>query len=225
MSFRFNFDISLDFPPPPSRSPRHVSNSDQASDGRPQVMKEDFPGWLQTARLHPRYSLRLLYFTTSIAGIILDNVVLTNLVVGLLWQLLTLFDVRLFHGRRIPNWALAIVETLGFTAFLALFVSHRMVIIDDTRYGNTLALGEILLLSYDSAVWVVLCLVHGILAVQCYAQGWRNVRPKRRGCPDCERVHAKGKCPAADEEEALLGREESDDEVVEAGPSTQTPQS
>ncbi|KAI4265077.1 MAG: hypothetical protein L6R38_009665, partial [Xanthoria sp. 2 TBL-2021] len=78
---------------------------------------------------------------------------LPPLIIGLLWQLISIYDGRLFHDRQIPNWAIAIVETLGFLAFLALFVGHRVALIDGPRY---LALGEMLLLAYDSAVWIIL---------------------------------------------------------------------
>ncbi|KAL8768498.1 MAG: hypothetical protein Q9209_005289 [Squamulea sp. 1 TL-2023] len=239
MSFRFNFDISFDFPPPPPRSSSQPFASGQNPDGTTQEIKRGLPGWLQTARLHPHSSLRLLYFITSLAGIILDNLVLGDvwhyytvvdihrtalapLIIGFIWQIITVYDKRLFHGRQIPNWTIAIVETLGFLAFLALFVGNRLVIIDNARYHGSLALGEILLIAYDSAVWVILCLVNGILAVQCYVQGWRNVRSKRAACPDCERVHGKGKAHATDDEEALIGDEEAGQTLGGAGPSEQT---
>ncbi|KAL8825343.1 MAG: hypothetical protein Q9170_007829 [Blastenia crenularia] len=237
MSFRFNVDLSFNFPPPPPRSQRRLSASDHDPDRRPEEAKNGFAGWLQTARLHPHYSLRLLYFLASLAGIILDNLVLDNvwhvysavdihrtalapLVIGFLWQIITVFDRRLFRGRQIPNWVIAIVETLGFMAFLALFVGNRIVLIDNSE---PLALGEFLLIAYDSAVWIILCLVNGILAVKCYAQGWSNVRSKRAGCPDCDRIHAKGKGHATDEEEALLGDAEPEDERDQAGSSEQAP--
>ena len=65
-------------------------------------------------------------------------------------------------------------------------------------------------------------LINAILAIQCYAQGVRNLRAKRAKCPDCE--HAQGQgisnndgAPAQEEEhEALLEGEEN-----EAGPSEQ----
>ncbi len=80
MSFRFNVDLSFNFPPPPPRSPTRISSApDQDPDGGPQKIKRGFAGWLQTARRHPRYSLRLLYFITALAGLIIYNVVLSNL--------------------------------------------------------------------------------------------------------------------------------------------------
>ncbi|KAL8909227.1 MAG: hypothetical protein Q9171_005145 [Xanthocarpia ochracea] len=248
MSFRFNVDLSLNFPPPPPRSPTQISSSpDQNRDGRPQEMKRGFTGWLQTARRHPRYSLRLLYFITTLAGLIIDNVVLSRLgyyyydivdvhrsalgpliigllwqlIIGLLWQLIILYDKRLFRGREVPNWAIAIVETLGFMGFLGLFVGNSIVT-GDPHHDTSLGRVDLLMLCYDSAVWAILCLVNGILAVQCYAQGWRNVRPKRAMCSDCERVQGKGKGHAADDEEALLeGDEAEEEEGGEAGPSGQ----
>ncbi|KAL8918544.1 MAG: hypothetical protein Q9172_005387 [Xanthocarpia lactea] len=239
MSFRFNVDLSFNFPPPPPRSPTRTSSGpNQYPDGEPQEIKRGFTGWLQTARRRPRYSLRLLYFITALAGLVIDNMVLTclgyyyyfivdvhrsalgPLIIGLLWQLITLYDKRLFRGREIPNWAIAIVETLGFMAFLGLFVSNSIVISDPHR-NTSLGRVDILMLCYDSAVWAILCLINGILAVQCYAQGWRNVRPKRAVCRDCERVRGKGKGHAADDEEPLLADNEAEEEDGEAGPSGQ----
>ncbi|KAL8878345.1 MAG: hypothetical protein Q9192_008471 [Flavoplaca navasiana] len=218
MSFRMNFDISLSFPPPPPRSGRPLLASDRSQDESSEEVKRGFPGWLQTARQHPRFSLRLLYFLTAIAGIILVNLVSGNvwhsyrivdlhrmafapLIIGLLWQLITLHDKRLFHGRQVPNWAIAIVETLGFLAYLALFVGNRLELIDESAYYNS--------------SWA--------LAIQCYAQGWRNVRPKRKrvDCADCEHGHSKGKGRAADDEEPLLGSEEPEYQGGQAGPSEQ----
>ncbi|KAI4224953.1 MAG: hypothetical protein L6R36_004267 [Xanthoria steineri] len=246
MSFRLNFDLSLSFPPPPSRSQRPLAGSEQPPNAR-QEIKKGFRGWLQTARSHPSYSLRLLYFLSAIAGIILDNLVIGNvwhsyrmvdihrmalapLIIGLLWQLISIYDKRLFHGRQIPNWATATVESLGFLGFLTLFVGHRIALIDGPRY---LALGEMLLLAYDSAVWIILwyflfpipslidVLVHGILAAKCHAQGLRNLRSRRAGCSECEHGHGKGKGHAADDEEALLGGEEPERQEGEPGPSQQ----
>lgn len=76
-----------------------------------------------------------------------------KLIIGLLWQLISIYDKRLFRGRQIPNWATAIVETLGFLGFLTLFIGHRIALIDGARY---LALGEMLLPADDSAVWIIL---------------------------------------------------------------------
>ncbi|KAL8976064.1 MAG: hypothetical protein Q9205_007863 [Flavoplaca limonia] len=212
-----NFDISLSFPPPPPRSGRPLPALDQSQEDSSEEVQRGFAGWLKTARQHPRYSLRLLYFLTAIAGIILVNFVSGNvwhsyriveihrmafapLIIGLLWQLITLYDKRLFLGRQVPNWAIAIVETLGFLAYLALFVGNRLALIDESgyRYGSSLA-----------------------LAIQCYAQGWRNVRPKRVECPDCEHGHGKGKGLAGDDEEPLLGSEEAEGQEGQAGPSEQ----
>lgn len=236
MSFRLNFDLSFNFPPPPPRSRKSSPASDQASDGSTGEIKSGVRGWWQTAEQHPYFSLRLLYFLTSIAGIILGNLVLNDVwhyysgadihrtalalvIVGFLWQLLTIYDRRLFQGRQVPNWAIAVVETLGFLAFLALFISNRFMLVD---VGDYLALGEMLLIAYNSAVWIVLCLVHGILAIKCYIQGARNVRSKRRGCPECGHTHAKGKGHAEGDEEALIGGGEEEGAGGEAGASEQT---
>lgn len=89
MSFRLNFDVSLNFPPPPPRSQRPLPVSDQSLDGSSQEIKRGYPGWLQTARLHPCYSLRLLYFLSAVAGIILDN-----LVIGNVWHSYRMVDIH-----------------------------------------------------------------------------------------------------------------------------------
>ncbi|KAL8670346.1 MAG: hypothetical protein Q9168_005104 [Polycauliona sp. 1 TL-2023] len=234
MSFRLNFDLSFNFPPPPPRSQRPLLASNHSGNNASEETNKGLAGWLHTARLHPGYSLRLLYFLSAIAGIILANLVSINgwgsyqitdihrsavafLVIGLLWQLVTLYDRRLFGGRQIPNWVLSIVETLGFLAFLALFIGN-CIAVDNATY---LALNEMLLVAYDSAVWVILCLLHGILAIKCYAQGWRNVRPKRNGCSECGHAHGKGKGRATDDEEALIGSENAEGEEDQAGPSEQ----
>ena len=68
-------------------------------------------------------------------------------------------------------------------------------------------------------------LLNAILAVQAYAQGVRNVRPKRAACHDCEQGHGKGKGKedaGGEEEEALLGEAENEAES-EAGPSGEAP--
>ena len=64
-------------------------------------------------------------------------------------------------------------------------------------------------------------LLNAILAIQCYAQGVRNVRVRRTKCPDCEHAQGQGSnnndVPADEEEqEALLVGDEN-----EAGPSEQ----
>ncbi|KAL8989116.1 MAG: hypothetical protein Q9169_008429 [Polycauliona sp. 2 TL-2023] len=214
MSFRLNFDLSFNFPPPPPRGQRPLLASDDSGNTSSEEIKTGFPGWLQTARVHPRFSLRLLYFLSAVAGIILDNLVVNNvwhyyrvvdihqmafapLIIGLLWQLITIYDKRLFRGRQLPNWAIAIVETLGFLAFLALFVGNRIALTDRSEY---FALGEMLLIAYDSAVWIILC------------------------CHDCERAHGKGKghaTDAEDEEEALFSGEGPACEEGQAGSSEQ----
>ncbi|KAL8904085.1 MAG: hypothetical protein Q9207_003512 [Kuettlingeria erythrocarpa] len=250
MSFHFKVDLSLAFPPPPPRSrtqspvpsPAHSSDAPQNKKGPAK--------WMQTARQHPQFNLRRLYFIVALIGIIVGNVALAYiplyadftdvhrtalvpLILFLLFQPITLFAPRLFRFRRpIPNWALAIVETLGFLAFLGLIISNALAIDKRERWGRTTDATDITLTTYDSAVWIALCLLHFTLAIQCYAQGWRNIRPKRESCPHCESGHGKGKGkgPASDhhdhdEEEALLGAtsgaEEHEDEAPEAGPSEQ----
>ena len=89
MSFRMNFDISLSFPRPPPRSGRPQPASDRSQIDTSEGVKRGFPGWLQTARQHPRYSLRLLYFLTAIAGIIL-----VNLVSGNVWHSYRIVDIH-----------------------------------------------------------------------------------------------------------------------------------
>ncbi len=89
MSFRLNFDLSLSFPPPPSRSQRPLHGADQPPNAGSQEIKKGFSGWMQTARRHPNYSLRLLYFLSAIAGIILDN-----LVIGNVWHSYRMVDIH-----------------------------------------------------------------------------------------------------------------------------------
>lgn len=81
MSFRFNVDLSFDFPrPPPRGSSTQAQIESSLSDGDgPQSIKPGFRGWLQTARQHPRYSLRLLYFIACIIGLILNAVVVNSI--------------------------------------------------------------------------------------------------------------------------------------------------
>ncbi|KAL8925660.1 MAG: hypothetical protein Q9208_003343 [Pyrenodesmia sp. 3 TL-2023] len=147
---------------------------------------------------------------------------MVQLVLGLLWQLLTLFSPRLFRGgRKIPNWAIALVETIGCLAFLALVVGNAIAIDFAQGYSTYYRLNQVMLVTYGSAVWVVLCLLHGALAIQCYAQGWRNVRPKRAGCPHCDDGEGKGKGRAGDEEEALLAGGFEGHAANGAGPSEQ----
>lgn len=50
MSFRLNFDVSFNFPPPPLRSQRPLPVSDQSQDGSSHETKRGFRGWLQTAQ-------------------------------------------------------------------------------------------------------------------------------------------------------------------------------
>ena len=76
MSFRFNVDLSFDFPRPPPRDGSQAPSPDQ--DANTSRIKKGWPGWLQTARQHPHYSLRLLYFLACIIGLILGTVVLNN---------------------------------------------------------------------------------------------------------------------------------------------------
>ena len=65
-------------------------------------------------------------------------------------------------------------------------------------------------------------LLNAILAIQCYAQGVRNLRAKRAKCPDCEHAPGQGSSnndgvPAEEEEQEAL--REGDEN--EAGPSEQ----
>lgn len=89
MSFRLNFDLSFSFPPPPPRSRKSPPASDHASDGSAEETKSGVRGWWQTAQQHPHFSLRLLYFLTSVAGIILGNIVLSDV-----WHYYTVVDVH-----------------------------------------------------------------------------------------------------------------------------------
>ena len=76
MSFRFNIDIGFDFPRPPPRDGTQSTHPDQ--DASPHQSKKCWSSWLQTARQHRHYSLRLLYFLACIIGLILETVVLNN---------------------------------------------------------------------------------------------------------------------------------------------------
>lgn len=81
-----------------------------------------------------------------------------QLTIGFLWQTLILFHTRLFPRRRtnsIPNWLIALVETLGYLTFLALLVGNGLAIREDGG-GDTFTLWQIMLITYDSAVWVAL---------------------------------------------------------------------
>ena len=91
MSFRFNIDLSFDFPRPPPRDDTHTASPDQ--DANPPQSKKGWPGWLQTARQHPHYSLRLLYSLACIMGLILETVVLNNV-----WGS---YDIRDIHSTAI----------------------------------------------------------------------------------------------------------------------------
>ncbi|CAF9934628.1 MAG: hypothetical protein HETSPECPRED_009299 [Heterodermia speciosa] len=241
MSFRFNVDLSFDFPRPPPRGSSTQAQIVSSSPDRdsPQAVKPGFRGWIQTARQHPRYSLRLLYFIACIIGLILNAIVVNSiwsyrivdvatgafyfLSAGLVWQLVTLYDFRLFRGRQIPNWVVAVIETAGFGVFAALVVLVNIAVEDQERYGySPLEAVNLMKVAYNSSVWVLCCLLNGILAIQCYAKGVRNVRAKRPKCPDCEHAQEHGAnddgAPAEgdEEQEALLGGDQS-----EAGPSKQ----
>ena len=80
MSFRFNIDLSFDFPRPPPRgnSNRHQIDSSPPNDGH-QPIKPGFQGWIQSARQQPRYSIRLLYFIACILGLILNAIVVNSI--------------------------------------------------------------------------------------------------------------------------------------------------
>ena len=81
MSFRFNIDLSFDFPrPPPRDSSTQAQIGSSASDGDgPQPIKPGFQAWIQSARQQPRYSLRLLYFIACIIGLILNAIVVNSI--------------------------------------------------------------------------------------------------------------------------------------------------
>ncbi|KAL8987646.1 MAG: hypothetical protein Q9177_003168 [Variospora cf. flavescens] len=168
----------------------------------------------------------MIYLVTAVIGFILDNVLLANfgygysvinilqtalapLIVGFLWQIIVLCGPRLFPRRTIPNWLIALLETIGYLMFLALFAGSITAIYDDRPFDT----GRLHLWQF-----VLLTVLNITLAVQCYVQGWRNVRPKRATCEHCGSTHVKGKGPAAHDEEALRGREAGDAES-EAGPS------
>lgn len=84
MSFRFNIDLSLSFPPPPPRhnqpnpltSPTSPSQTNDQDGAEP---KKGFKSWVQTARQHPQYNLRLLYFITCVIGLVLNSIAVNNI--------------------------------------------------------------------------------------------------------------------------------------------------
>ena len=84
MSFRFNIDLSLSFPPPP---PRHnqpntlpsTTSPSQTNDQDGVEPKKGFKSWVQTARRHPQYNLRLLYLITCIIGLVLNTIAVNNI--------------------------------------------------------------------------------------------------------------------------------------------------
>ncbi|KAI4085850.1 MAG: hypothetical protein LQ344_008081 [Seirophora lacunosa] len=180
MSFRLNFDLSLSFPSPPPRSDDDMRNQPQPTTTPAQGQDDDGrrrpQGWWRTARQHPHFVLRVIYLVATLMGLILDTVLLSNigyyyyavvslhqtalvpLTIGFLWQTLILFHTRLFPRRRtnsIPNWLIALVETLGYLTFLALLVGNGLAIREDGG-GDTFTLWQIMLITYDSAVWVAL---------------------------------------------------------------------
>ena len=76
--------------------------------------------------------------------------------VGLVWQLVTLYDVRLFRGHQVPNWLVAVVETVGFGGFAALIVLVNLAVEDQERYGySRLEAVNLMKVAYDSSVWVL----------------------------------------------------------------------
>ncbi|KAL9017280.1 MAG: hypothetical protein Q9185_005401 [Variospora sp. 1 TL-2023] len=208
MSFRLHFDLSFNFPPPPPRSggTRDQSRTPPVHGQNNRIPRTGSPGWWQTARHHPHFALRIIYLVTAVIGFTLDSVLLANvgywhpvidlhrvalapLIVGFFWQIIILCGPRLFPRRTIPNWLIALIETIGYLMFLALFAGS---ITDDRSFDTG-----------GSQRWqfTLLTLLNITLAVQCYVQGWRN-----------------GKGPAAHDEEALGGSEAGDAEG-EAGPS------
>ena len=75
---------------------------------------------------------------------------------GLLWQLLNLEAVRLFHGRQIPNWLIAVVETVGFGGFLTMTVLEILAVDESTRYSySPIGVLDAMMVAYDSGAWIV----------------------------------------------------------------------
>ncbi|KAG7008603.1 hypothetical protein G7Y79_00005g017440 [Physcia stellaris] len=217
MSFRFNIDLSLSFPPPP---PRH---------NQPNPLAPHLPRPKSTVKMvlsqrkaskagyRPRASTRNTIFAYSVNNIWSYRVndvasgAFVFLIGGLLWQLLNLEAVRLFHGRQIPNWLIAVVETVGFGGFLTMTVLEILAVDESTRYSySPIGVMDAMMVAYDSGAWIVCCLLNAILAIQAYAQGGHG---KGKG-----KDHAGG-----EEEEALLGEAENEAES-EAGPSGEAPE-
>ncbi|KAI4147078.1 MAG: hypothetical protein LQ341_001881 [Variospora aurantia] len=92
----------------------------------------------------------MIYLVTALIGFTLDNVLLANfgdrypvtdlhrvalapLIVGFFWQIIVLCGPRLFPRRTIPNWLIALIETIGYLMFLALFAGS---ITDDLSFDT-----------------------------------------------------------------------------------------
>lgn len=86
-----------------------------------------------------------------------------QLIVGFIWQFLNLYALRLFHGRRIPNWLIAVVETLGFGGSLALVTLGNIAVKDAENYNYSgLDMVDVTFMAYDSSVWIVLWYVSSL---------------------------------------------------------------
>lgn len=84
MSFRLNFDLSLSFPSPPPRSDDDMHNQPSPTSTTPVQGQDDDgrrrpQGWWRTARQHPHFVLRVIYLVTTLMGLILDTVLLSNI--------------------------------------------------------------------------------------------------------------------------------------------------
>ena len=78
-----------------------------------------------------------------------------QLVISFVWQLTDLYFERIFK-RKIPNWFIGTIETLGFIAFFTLFVEAQVSIYDILHNNGYYNDNEVaVLLAYDSVPWAI----------------------------------------------------------------------
>ncbi|KAL8832111.1 MAG: hypothetical protein Q9191_000468 [Dirinaria sp. TL-2023a] len=202
MVFRFNLTIEI-----PASSSFADGDKNSLAPAQPTpalASNNEKPGLLQSARCHPRFSLRVLATIAVVAGLILNSIVQQNfwdysirdlcsvafplLCISLIWHPLEVYWRRLFK-RPIPNWLLILVDTLGFVAFLVLFIGSVYVFVDGYRRVDSADIGQVVLFTWNTVPWVALLIVDFI----CMVQGARRaVRDRRIGrCPNCK-DHVRG---------------------------------
>lgn len=85
----------------------------------------------------------------------MTNTPCPQLLVSLIWQLVDLFCERIFK-RKLPNWVVGSVETLGFLAFTTLFVLAQVAVnamLNSLQYYHNE--GAMVILVYDSIPWAI----------------------------------------------------------------------